>query len=84
MARSDCGCRLTRVIAEGAVHLDRSTCEYTNLLCEIGRLRAGLSASLQLQSHYAQLLNADDGGQREDVADVDAWMARLDPRKEPA
>jgi hypothetical protein len=39
-------------------------------------LRA-LEASVYLQSHYAQLLNASDDGQRMVFADAQAWIDRL-------
>lgn len=40
-------------------------------------LRAGLKESLKLQSHYAELLNAYDGGNRMMFATVDAWLERF-------
>ena len=43
----------------------------------IARLRHALAESVKLQSHYATLLNAYDGGKRMQFADADAWMARL-------
>lgn len=44
---------------------------------EILHLRAALTESLKLQSHYANLLNMYDGGKRLQFEDIDAWMARL-------
>ena len=43
---------------------------------ECTRLRAALVESIKLQSHYAQLLNQFDGGQRLQFAGVDDWMER--------
>lgn len=39
-------------------------------------LRAALEESLNLQSHYALLLNAHDGGERRTFT-VKSWLARL-------
>jgi hypothetical protein len=36
-----------------------------------------LEESLKLQSHYAYLLNAHDGGERIGFATADKWIARL-------
>jgi hypothetical protein len=36
-----------------------------------------LERSVKLQSHYAELLNMHDGGQRLQFASADAWLARL-------
>lgn len=44
---------------------------------EAEELREALAESLKLQSHYAELLNAHDGGQRMTFPDVDSWLARL-------
>lgn len=40
-------------------------------------LRQALHESLRLQSHYAELLNAIDGGMRMPFYTVEAWIARL-------
>jgi hypothetical protein len=40
-------------------------------------LRAALEESVKLQSHYATLLNAWDGGQRLTFVNADEWLARL-------
>lgn len=57
-----CACRSCGDLAPGAIK-------------EIDRLRAALEASVKLQSHYADLLNMADGGQRLQFHDADAWMA---------
>jgi hypothetical protein len=44
---------------------------------EIEQLRDALGESLKLQSHYAELLNMHDGGERVGFASVDAWIERL-------
>jgi hypothetical protein len=40
-----------------------------------------LEESLKLQSHYAYLLNAHDGGERIGFATADKWIARLAEQK---
>lgn len=52
--------------------------ELGRLRAENKRLRAALSESVKLQSHYAGLLNDYDGGKRLKFADADAWLNRLD------
>jgi hypothetical protein len=44
----------------------------------IARLEDALERSVTLQSHYARLLNAYDGGTRLSFENAAAWMARLD------
>ncbi len=44
---------------------------------ELFQLRAALDESVKLQSHYARLLNAYDGGKRLEFANREAWMERL-------
>jgi hypothetical protein len=46
-------------------------------LAWIDELEAALVASVELQSHYAALLNRHDGGQRLTFKTMDAWLARL-------
>ena len=48
---------------------------------EIDRLRQALKESVKLQSHYADLLNMHDGGQRIRFADADAWIRRLEGQR---
>lgn len=43
----------------------------------VKQLRSALERSVNLQSHYASLLNVYDGGKRMQFADADAWLARL-------
>ena len=40
-------------------------------------LRTALEQSVKLQSHYASLLNMNDGGERVGFENGDAWIARL-------
>lgn len=40
-------------------------------------LRIALNESLKLQSHYAALLNAYDGGKRREFTSSEEWIARL-------
>jgi hypothetical protein len=44
---------------------------------EVGELRQALAESLKLQSHYADLLNMHDGGERMQFQTVAAWLERL-------
>jgi hypothetical protein len=41
------------------------------------KIRSALEQSVQLQSHYANLLNMHDGGKRVTFPNADAWMVRL-------
>ena len=45
--------------------------------CGIARLRRALEESVELQSHYAKLLNMYDGGKRTQFDSADAWIKRL-------
>jgi hypothetical protein len=40
-------------------------------------LKDALEESVRLQSHYAELLNTYDGGERLTFVDGEAWMARI-------
>jgi hypothetical protein len=42
-----------------------------------GALVLALEESVKLQSHYAQLLNVWDGGERMQFPDASAWIVRL-------
>lgn len=48
----------------------------------IALLEEALEESVQLQSHYAMLLNMYDGGKRIGFADAQAWIDRLHKLKE--
>lgn len=43
----------------------------------VTELRIALDESVKLQSHYAKLLNAHDGGGRAGFENAAAWIARL-------
>ena len=47
------------------------------LRARVAQLEAALKQSVELQSHYAELLNMHDGGQRLTFANVEAWLDRL-------
>jgi hypothetical protein len=47
------------------------------LRAQNAELVAALKQSVELQSHYAELLNMYDGGQRLTFASVEAWLDRL-------
>ena len=47
------------------------------LRARVAKLEAALQQSVELQSHYAELLNMHDGGQRLAFANVEAWLDRL-------
>ena len=51
--------------------------EMQSLRARLARLEEALEESVKLQSHYAQLLNTWDGGQRIVFETVDDWLARL-------
>lgn len=46
--------------------------------CEMDRLKIALEESVKLQSHYGQLLNMHDGGERMKFDSADAWIKRLE------
>jgi hypothetical protein len=57
---------------------DRLKTDEINILVKKNRkLLTALAESVKLQSHYAMLLNAYDGGQRIRFNDAAAWIARL-------
>ena len=41
------------------------------------RLHVALNELVQLSSHYAELLNMHDGGERRPFENADAWIIRL-------
>ena len=51
--------------------------ELLALRARVAKLEAALKQSVELQSHYAELLNMHDGGQRLAFANVEAWLDRL-------
>ena len=53
------------------------TDERLALRARVAELEAALKQSVELQSHYAELLNMHDGGQRLTFANVEAWLDRL-------
>jgi len=48
-----------------------------SLEAQLRETRAALEESVKLQSHYAGLLNAYDGGKRMQFKDAREWMRRL-------
>lgn len=57
-------------------------CKHSDRLEEIfGELSEALRLSVELQSHYAKLLNMHDGGTRRTFDTADEWIARLDEIK---
>lgn len=53
--------------------------EADRLLMENELLRKALEKSVELQSHYAKLLNGYDGGERMQFT-VETWLERMQPR----
>lgn len=51
--------------------------EDETLALRVAELEAALKQSVELQSHYAELLNMHDGGHRLPFANVEAWLDRL-------
>ena len=71
---------------EGAAALSLLRKGNINLMTEAVKLHGiwtprevwqALEESVKLQSHYAELLNMQDGGQRLQFADAHAWLERL-------
>lgn len=73
-ARARC-VRMSTEIAEVAQIMRKVTTR--DLLVTNETLRIALEESLKLQSHYAELLNMHDGGQRVSFHSVEAWLERL-------
>jgi hypothetical protein len=59
-------------------HIWKRDPQVAPLVAERDRLRIALEESVKLQSHYAELLNMHDGGQRIGFASADHWLARLE------
>lgn len=64
--------------------MERLRAEIARLTRELEEVRAGaavlreaLEESVKYQSHYADLLNMYDGGERMQFADAQAWLDRL-------
>ena len=47
------------------------------LRARVAKLEEALEQSVELQSHYAELLNMHDGGQRLTFANAETWLDRL-------
>ena len=47
------------------------------VVARVAKLEAALQQSVELQSHYAELLNMHDGGQRLTFANAETWLDRL-------
>ena len=62
---------------EGFVKMSGLIDEHPFLRARVAKLEAALEQSVELQSHYAELLNMHDGGQRLTFANVEAWLDRL-------
>ena len=53
------------------------TDERLALRARVAKLEEALQQSVELQSHYAELLNMHDGGHRLTFANAEAWLDRL-------
>jgi hypothetical protein len=51
--------------------------DFISVHVDIDELRDALEKSIQLQSHYAELLNFMDGGKRLTFRTADEWVERL-------
>ncbi len=49
--------------------------------CKYPALKRALEESLKLQSHYAELLNMQDGGKRMQFRTAQEWLDRLEATK---
>ena len=58
--------------------------ELIALRARVAKLEEALQQSVELQSHYAELLNMHDGGQRLQFANIEAWLDRLAALKDGA
>lgn len=52
--------------------------QYVRAIERIATLWEAIDKSVQLQSHYAGLLNLHDGGGRRQFEDAHSWLVRLD------
>lgn len=52
--------------------------EIAEVFKTVAKLRSGLEESLKLQSHYAELLNMYDHGERMQFDTVEDWLERLE------
>jgi uncharacterized coiled-coil DUF342 family protein len=59
------------------MQMSKKNDEIERLRAERDELLAALTKSVELQSHYAGLLNDYDGGHRMQFSNADAWMKRL-------
>jgi hypothetical protein len=55
--------------------------EIAEVFKQAARTKAGLEESVKLQSHYADLLNMYDNGERLQFENADEWLLRLDQMK---
>ncbi len=62
--------RLEAIVEEKHLHLDHSQ-------ARLARLEEALEESVQLQGHYASILNYNDGGQRIIFRNAEDWLIRL-------
>lgn len=83
-AYPDCNCfvcpKCSHVEPElGSFKLSAGPSAYeAKLQYEVGILRVALKRSVDLQSHYAKLLNDYDGGNRMQFVDIESWISRLE------
>lgn len=68
---------MTHRFAEHQQEVDRLWETITERVHEKAEIYAALKASVELQSHYAGLLNRLDGGQRLQFPTAEAWINRL-------
>ncbi len=72
------------VAAIGQINFDRDEVRlmlwrlYSRLKAENAIVQIGLDESVKLQSHYAELLNMHDGGQRICFKSANDWLERLE------
>lgn len=75
--------RAKAIAAALAAERSRWQADCERLRADNTKLRKGLTQSVNLQSHYAELLDMHVGGNRLRFASADEWLARLDSSPNP-
>lgn len=56
---------------------EHCNCQESQVKADVEELKEVLEESVKLQSHYAKLLNAYDGGRRIEFKNANEWIERL-------
>jgi hypothetical protein len=68
---------LCAIVEAAAGYVEGHPTSLVNIIQRVRDMREALDESVKLQGHYADLLNAYDGGSRIIFANGDDWMNRL-------